>query len=84
MKDEIAKEIVDELRLIREELQNLTIAIRSQTNNSENSYAGKSRKSYQPPAPYPPGPGHSGVKPHRNVRPGEPRRQWHQNFPKDK
>ncbi len=29
MKDEIAKEIVDELRLIREELQNLTMAIRS-------------------------------------------------------
>jgi hypothetical protein len=26
MKDEIAKEIVDELRLIREELQNLTIS----------------------------------------------------------
>ena len=84
MKDEIAKEIVDELRLIREELQNLTMAIRSKTNNSENSYAGKSRKFYQPRVPYPPGPGHSGVKPHRNVRPGEPRHQWHQNFPKDK
>ena len=27
MKDEIAKEIVDELRLIREELQNLTMAL---------------------------------------------------------
>jgi hypothetical protein len=62
MKDEIAKEIVDELRLIREELQNLTIALRSKTGNSENSDAGKSRKSYQPRAPYPPDPGPSGAK----------------------
>jgi hypothetical protein len=84
MRDEIAKEIVDELHLIREELQNLTMAIRAKASNSENSYAGKSRKSYQPRAPYPPDPGHSGVKPRPNVRPGEPRRQWHQNFPKDK
>jgi hypothetical protein len=84
MKDEIAKEIVDELRLIREELQNLTMAIRAKSSNSENSYAGKSRKSYQPRAPYPPNPGQTGAKPHRNPRPGEPRRQWHQNFPKDK
>jgi hypothetical protein len=84
MKDEIAKEIVDELRLIREEVQNLTMAIRSKTSSSGNSYAGKSRKSYQPRAPYPPAAGHSGAKPHRNVSPGEPRSQWHQNFPKDK
>lgn len=54
MKDEISKEIVDELRLIREDLQNLTMAIRSKTSNFENSYAGKSRKSYQPRVPYPP------------------------------
>jgi hypothetical protein len=54
MKDEIAKEIVDELRLIREDLQNLTMAIRSKTSNFENSYTGKSRKSYQPRVPYPP------------------------------
>jgi hypothetical protein len=84
MKDEIAKEIVDELRLIREELQNLTMAIRSKTSNFENSYAGKSRKPYQPRAPYPPNPGQPVAKPNRNARPGEPRRQWHQNFPKDK
>jgi hypothetical protein len=84
MKDEIAKEIVDELRLIREELQNLTMAIRAKTSNSENSYAGKSRKSYQARAPYPRDPGQSGTKPHRNVRPGEPRSQWHQTFNKDK
>jgi hypothetical protein len=84
MKDQLGQEIVDELRLIREELQNLTMAIRSKTSNSENSYAGKSRKFYQARAPYPRDPGQSGTKPHRNVRPGEPRSQWHQNFPKDK
>jgi hypothetical protein len=84
MRDELAKEIVDELRLIREELQNLTMAVRSRTSNSENSYAGKPRKSYQPRAPFPPSPGQPGPKPHGNARPGEPRRQWHQNFPKDK
>jgi hypothetical protein len=84
MKDELAKEIVDELRLIREELQNLTMAVRSRTSNSENAYAGKPRKSYQPRAPFPPNSGQSAPKPNRNARPGEPRRQWHQNFPKDK
>jgi hypothetical protein len=84
MKDEIAKEIVDELRLIREELQNLTMAIRSKVSNSENTYSDKSRKSYQPRPPYPPNPGQSGAKPHKSARPGEPRRQWHQNLPKDK
>jgi hypothetical protein len=83
MKDAIAKEIIDELRFIREELQNLTMAIRSKASDSENSYAGKSRKSFQPRAPYPPDRSQSGAKLHRNVRPGEPRRQWHQNFPKD-
>ena len=84
MKDEIAKEIVDELRLIREELQNLTIAIRSKVSNFENAYGGKSRKSYQPRPPYSPNPEQSVAKLHRNPRPGEPRRQWHQNLPKDK
>jgi hypothetical protein len=47
MKDEIAKEIVDELRLIREELQNLAMAIRSKVSNSEDAYSGKSRKPFQ-------------------------------------
>ena len=84
MRDELAKEIADELRLIREELQNLTMAIRSKVSNSENSYAGKSRKPFQPRAPHQPDHGRSGVKPHRNPSSGEPRRQWHQNFPKDK
>ena len=84
MKDEIAKEIVDELRLIREELQNLTMAIRAKASNSENAYGAKSRKSYQARTPYPRDPGQSGAKPNRNVRPGAPRSQWHQGFPKDK
>jgi hypothetical protein len=84
MKDEMAKEIVDELRLIREELQNLTMAIRSKVSNTENANRGKSQKPYQPGPRYPPNPGQSGAKPHKSARPGEPRRQWHQNFPKDK
>ena len=84
MKDEIAKEIVDELRLIREELQNLTMAMRSKASHSENAYGGKSRKPYQARPPYPRDPGQPGAKPHRNVRPGAPRSQWHQNLPKDK
>jgi hypothetical protein len=84
MKDEIAKEIVGELRLIREELQNLTMAIRSKVSNSENAYDGKSRKVYQPRPPYLPNTGQSGAKPPRNARPREPGLQWHQNFPKDK
>jgi hypothetical protein len=83
MKYEIAQEIVKELRLIREELQNLTMAIRSKTSNSENTYTGKSRKSYQPRTPYAPDPGRPKTQ-ERSPRPGEPRRQWHQNFPKDK
>src|ERR1700686_2344850 len=66
MKDEIAKEIVDELRLIREELQNLTMAVRSKASNSENAYGGKSRKSYQARPTYTRDAGHSGAKPHRN------------------
>jgi hypothetical protein len=84
MKDETAKEIVDELRLIREELQNLTMAIRSKVSNSETAYGEKSHKSYQPRPPYPPNSAQSIAKPHRTARPEEPRRQWHQNLPKDK
>jgi len=79
MKDEIAQEIANELRLIREELQNLTMAVRSSNiNNSKNLYAGKHPKSYQPGAPHRPEPGRSGgQKPQRTPRLGEPRRQWH-------
>jgi hypothetical protein len=83
MNDEIAREIVDELRLIREELQNLTMAIRSKASNPDNTFGGKARKSYPPRPPFQRDPGHSGGKPPRNVRTGEPRSNWHQNFPKD-
>lgn len=83
MKDEIAREIVAELRLIREELQNLTMAIRSKASNPENTFSDKARKSYPQRPPFQRDPGNSGVKPPRNVRTGQPRSQWHQNFPKD-
>jgi len=85
MKDQIAQEIANELRLIREELLNLTMAVRSSnSSNSKNLYAGKHPKSYQPGAPHQPDPGRSGgQKAHRTPRLGEPRRQWHQNVPKD-
>ncbi len=83
MKDEIAREIVDELRLIREELQNLTMAIRSKASNPENTFAGKVRKSFPPQPSFQRDPGRSGGKQPRNVRTGEPRSQWHQNFPRD-
>jgi hypothetical protein len=39
VKDEIAQAIANELRLIREELQKLTGAIKSSANRSGNSYA---------------------------------------------
>ena len=86
LKDEIAQEIVSELRLIREELQNLTMAVRSTSTsrNSENSYTGKPHKFYPRRAANPPDVRHSqGRKPPRNPQRGEPRSQWHQNAPKD-
>jgi hypothetical protein len=82
MKDEIAKAIANELRLIREELQKLTGAIKSSANRSGNSYAGNPRKSYQPRAPFQPESGQPGGPKHQGIpRGGEPRRQWH--LPKD-
>jgi hypothetical protein len=86
LKDEIAQEIVSELRLIREELQNLTIAVRSASTsrNSENSYRGKPPKFYPRRAANPPDVRQShGHKPPRSPQRGEPRSQWHQNAPKD-
>jgi hypothetical protein len=86
LKDEIAQEIVSELRLIREELQNLTMAVRSASTsrNSENSYRGKPPKFYPRRAANPPDVRHSqGHKPPRSPQRGEPRSQWHQNAPKD-
>jgi hypothetical protein len=82
VKDEIAQSIVNELRLIREELQKLTGAIKSSANRSGNSYTGNSRKSYQARTPFLPESGQpGGPKQQRNPRGGEPRRQWH--LPKD-
>ena len=87
LKDEIAHEIVSELRLIREELQNLTMAIRSASTsrNSENSYTRKPPKFYPRRAANPPDVlRHSqGHKPPRSPQRGQPRSQWHQNPPKD-
>jgi len=84
MKDEIAQNIANELRQIREELQRLTSAVRSSTNRSGNSDSGKSGNSYRGRAHFPPDRGLQGTpKPQRNSQPGEPRRQWHANFPKD-
>ena len=76
MKDEIAHDIAKELRLIREELQKLTSAVKSIASRSQNY--NKSGKSYQgrtslPSEPGPPG----GRKPQGTRRPEEARRQWH-------
>ena len=85
MKDEIAQEIANELRLIREELRDLAMAVRSKGGNSENFNARKARKTYQPQSPYSRDQDQvAGSKPNSSARPGQPRRQWHQNFPKDK
>src|SRR5580704_8112737 len=56
LKDVIAQEIVSELRLIREELQNLTMAVRSASTsgNPENSRTGKPPKFYPRRAANPP------------------------------
>src|SRR5215471_14692231 len=61
LKDEIAHEILSELSLIREELQNLTMAIRSASTsrNSENSYTRKPPKFYPRRAANPPDMRHS-------------------------
>jgi hypothetical protein len=86
LKDQIAQEIVSELRLIREELQNLTMAVRSASTsrNSENSYTGKSHKFYPRRATNPTDVRHpQGHKPPPSPQRGEPRSQWHQNAPKD-
>ena len=87
LKDEIVQEIANELRLIREELQNLTMAVRSNTSShSENSNSEQSRKFYprralnQTDSVRP----QRGQKPQRSPQSGEPRSQWHQNDPKSR
>lgn len=87
VKDEIVQEIANELRLIREELQNLTMAVRAvSANGNKTSYQGKSRNFDPRRAPSQTDSSHHqrGQKPQRNPQSGEPRSQWHQNAPKDK
>ena len=76
MKDEIAHDIAKELRLIREELQKLTSAVKSIAGRSQNY--NKSGKSYQSRTALPSEPGPPrGQKPQGTRRPEEARRQWH-------
>ena len=76
MNDEIAHEIAKELRLIREELQKLTSAVKSFSSRPQNS--NKAGLSYQGRTPSPSQPGPAGDrKPYRSRRSEESRRQWH-------
>src|ERR1700720_2266505 len=76
MKDEIAHDIAKELRLIREELQKLTSAVKSIASRPQNS--NKTGKSYQGRTSLPSDPGQAGArKPHGSRRPEDSRRQWH-------
>jgi hypothetical protein len=79
MNDEIAQDITKELRLIREELQKLTSAVKSIASRPQNS--NKSGKSYQGrnSLPFDPGPPDRKQQPVR--RPEDKRRQWH--LPRD-
>jgi hypothetical protein len=79
MKDETADDIAKELRLIREELQKLTSAVKSIANRSQNS--NKSGRSYQGrnSSPFEVGP--RDRKPQAARRPEDKRRQWH--LPRD-
>jgi hypothetical protein len=79
MKDETADNIASELRLIREELQKLTSAVKSIADRSQN--ANKSGGSYQGRKSLPFEPGQPNRKPQAARRPEDKRRQWH--LPRD-
>ena len=79
MKDETADNIANELRLIREELQKLTSAVKSIANTSQNS--NKSARSYQGRNSLPFEPGSPDRKVQAVRRPEDKRRQWH--LPRD-
>jgi hypothetical protein len=79
MKDETADNITKELRLIREELQKLTSAVKSIASRSQNS--NKSGRSYQERNSLPFEPGPPDRKPQAARRPEDKRRQWH--LPRD-
>jgi hypothetical protein len=79
MKDETAENIAKELRLIREELQELTGAVKSIASRPQNfnkfgkPYQGRNSLSFES------GPGDRKPQPAR--RPDDKRRQWH--LPRD-
>jgi len=75
MKDETADNIANELRLIREELQKLTSAVKSIAGRSQNF--NKSGRSYQGRTSLPFEPGPPDRKPQAARRPEDKRRQWH-------
>jgi hypothetical protein len=79
MKDETADNIASELRLIREELQKLTSAVKFIANRSQNS--NKSGRSFQGrnSSPFESGP--PDRKQQAVRRPEDKRRQWH--LPRD-
>jgi hypothetical protein len=79
IKDETADDIAKELRLIREELQKLTSAIKSIANRSQNS--NKSGRSFQGRNSLPFESGAPDRKPQAVRRPEDKRRQWH--LPRD-
>jgi hypothetical protein len=79
MKDETAEIIASELRLIREELQKLTSAVKSVANRSQNS--NKSGRSFQGRNSLPFDSGPSDRKQQAVRRPEDKRRQWH--LPRD-
>jgi hypothetical protein len=79
MKDETADNIASELRLIREELQKLTSAVKSIANRSQNS--NKSGRSYPGRNSMPFESGPSDRKQQAVRRPEDKRRQWH--LPRD-
>jgi hypothetical protein len=79
MKDETADNIATELRLIREELQKLTAAIKSAANRPQNS--NKSGRSFQPRTPMQFESGPADRQPQPARRPEDKRRQWH--LPRD-
>jgi hypothetical protein len=79
MNDEIAHDIAKELRLIREELQKLTSAVKSIASRPQNS--NRFGKSYQERNSLPFESGTPDRKPQAARRPEDKRRQWH--LPRD-
>jgi hypothetical protein len=79
MNDEIAHDIANELRLIREELQKLASAVKSIASRPQNS--NRTARSYQGRNSLPFESGAPDRKPQAVRRPEDKRRQWH--LPRD-